>query len=415
MPDSLPQTLLTEELWAKEADKYQLSTITLFHLQRYNSASKIGDPQYLSLKPIWKFNNHNQFEAKDWDIQDIDKARKLLGSLPHWEKYLSLVHQRVPMDEILPIDNALGDFKLIWYNQQMIQHLPQPESQANSENNIDFTPVVPKMSDRLRGRPREMPSPHTPTPLNNNDEDALARHLEGLILNLTPGESMGTPSVASDGADWETPASQRTDPDYQHEAEEAETFPRVSDENIVNSLLIGFASSVTFSIEGVKCHWTEERKGFKVADDTGTKLYEARTDGHLFLSMNEDSKVIVEVKPATRARCPRVRMQETAQMVAWIHVERDIIRDKVNDKFRRLLISQNRHEIYLIIAEYDAEYVDYITNPKRDKKCNSFIKMNEYGPWDISNRNQVESIASIILAVTLQFSKGQGIHPTESA
>ncbi|KAL2871167.1 uncharacterized protein BJX67DRAFT_377770 [Aspergillus lucknowensis] len=80
-------------------------------------------------------------------------------------------------------------------------------------------------------------------------------------------------------------------------------------------------------------------------------------------------------------------------------------------RFRRLLISQNRHEIYLVIAEYDAEYIDYVTNPNRDQKCESFIQMNEFGPWDISNAKDVEDIASIILAVTLQFSRGKEPHP----
>ncbi|KAI9373421.1 hypothetical protein BJX61DRAFT_541775 [Aspergillus egyptiacus] len=156
-------------------------------------------------------------------------------------------------------------------------------------------------------------------------------------------------------------------------------------------------------------------------DENGTKLYEARTDGHLFQTLNAPSKVIVEVKPGVRGNCPRVRLQETAQMVAWIHKEPHCEGqmkpnsatshhdgdNAVGQVYRRLLISQNRHEIYLIVAEYDGEYYDYITNSKREEPCTSFIWMREFGPWNINNPDDVQNIASIILAVTLQFSKDE--------
>ena len=70
------------------------------------------------------------------------------------------------------------------------------------------------------------------------------------------------------------------------------------------------------------------------------------------------------------------------------------------------MLSQDRHEIYIIIAEYDLEYIDYLTNPNRTS-CQSFLTMNEFGPWSISEADQVEEIASIILAITLQLGNGE--------
>lgn len=66
----------------------------------------------------------------------------------------------------------------------------------------------------------------------------------------------------------------------------------------------------------------------------------------------------------------------------------------------------NRHELYIIIAEYNGDYVDYLTNPRREAECESFMTMNQFGPWDIRNSAQVAEFAAILVAVTLQFSKG---------
>lgn len=66
----------------------------------------------------------------------------------------------------------------------------------------------------------------------------------------------------------------------------------------------------------------------------------------------------------------------------------------------------NRHEIYLIVAEYTADYVDYLTNPGRESACKSFLTMNQFGPWEIVSSSHVADIAALLLAVTLQFSRG---------
>ncbi|KAL2863362.1 uncharacterized protein BJX67DRAFT_384681 [Aspergillus lucknowensis] len=101
----------------------------------------------------------------------------------------------------------------------------------------------------------------------------------------------------------------------------------------------------------------------------------------------------------------------TAQIAAWNHAERDSIDNTKNQKFRHLLISQNRDEVFLIFAEYDAQYVDYVTNPDRKTKYKLFLTMNEFGLWRITSSRDVEEIESIILAVTLLFRRGGNLHP----
>ncbi|GLA60815.1 hypothetical protein AtubIFM54640_001312 [Aspergillus tubingensis] len=272
----------------------------------------------------------------------VEAATEKLGKLKHWKSFLEAISLETNLDEMLPIQGDLGAFTLIWYYGQLIRWAP---SAADTEENANFTP----WSERLRERKKDSSSK---------------------IFS----EQTHTHPYATHLADYE----------------ERKDFPQVSDEIIVNAYLLGLASVVTFSIEGVEAHWTPERKGYKVCDEKGIKLYEARTDGHMYLNGNGKTKAIVEVKPVVRAELPRVMMQEVAQMAAWIHAEKDVIQDEnlteqwlvtpAASVFRRLLWSMNRHELYIIIAEYNGDYVDYLTNPRREAECESFMTMNQFGP-----------------------------------
>ncbi|PYI32579.1 hypothetical protein BP00DRAFT_424761 [Aspergillus indologenus CBS 114.80] len=380
-----------------------------------------------------RYGPSGSFDPDRWGIERVDPARKILQDTlkEHWTVFLQEVARKTPMDRIIPITANLGAFMTIWYNQQMVQQLPA--ANIDIENNVVFTPRVARVraprpnraaaaSRTGHGSIANPLDPGTPCPVNS--DSALAADLSLFSLDPELRTSSRTPLLddtddtdADD--DLETPPSQRKDGDYKpgtptNPFEDPDSFPGKSDENIVNTLMISFANIVTFCVPEVKGHWTQERKGFKVVNEAKSKLYEARTDGHFSLYGAEHSKVIIEVKPMDRSNCPRVRMQETAQMAAWIHAERDIetTSPAKRQRFRRLLISQNRLQIFLIVAEYDAEYVDYVTNPKRKEECKSFLRMHEFGPWDIVNSKEVGDIAAIILAVTLQFSKGRDLHPT---
>lgn len=69
-----------------------------------------------------------------------------------------------------------------------------------------------------------------------------------------------------------------------------------------------------------------------------------------------------------------------------------------NFVYRRLLLSQDRHEIYLTIAEYDSNYIDYLRGNQRGLL--SFLAMNEFGPWDCFDHLHIESLAEILVAFT---------------
>lgn len=72
------------------------------------------------------------------------------------------------------------------------------------------------------------------------------------------------------------------------------------------------------------------------------------------------------------------------------------------DNNSRLLISQDRHEIYLSFAEYQEEYVKYLTNTQRRKATPAFLTMHQYGPWDTQNAFHMRDIGKILLAIALR-------------
>ncbi|RAK88496.1 hypothetical protein BO79DRAFT_228545 [Aspergillus costaricaensis CBS 115574] len=389
---------LDQESWNEWAERYQVKGLSIYELEAYDPASKISDPQYLALRALWKVGRASEFQPDKWGIQGVEAATEKLAKLKHWKSFLEAISLETNLDEMLPIQGDLGAFTLIWYYGQLIRWAP---SAADTEENANFTPCksfseqththpyATHLAEYLKiyGDPEEQRKGTCGLP--SSSESQFYQSSETACIDLDP-------EACSDDS--------RLDPSY----EEREDFAQVSDEIIVNAYLLGLASVVTFSIEGVEAHWTPERKGYKVCDEKGIKLYEARTDGHMYLNGNGKTKAIVEVKPVVRAELPRVMMQEVAQMAAWIHAEKDVLQDEnlAEQWFRRLLWSMNRHELYIIIAEYNGDYVDYLTNPRGQAECESFMTMNQFGPWDIRDSTQVAEFAAILLAVTLQFSKG---------
>jgi hypothetical protein len=49
-----------------------------------------------------------------------------------------------------------------------------------------------------------------------------------------------------------------------------------------------------------------------------------------------------------------------------------------------VLISQDRHEVYLTFAAFDRDYVGYVTG-KAEAKVDTLLRMHQFGPFVISN------------------------------
>jgi len=68
--------------------------------------------------------------------------------------------------------------------------------------------------------------------------------------------------------------------------------------------------------------------------------------------------------------------------------------------YRRLLVSQDRHEIYITLAMFDADYVEYVCGglPEQD----SFLIMREFGPFFTNDRDHMAILGYFMLAFAIQ-------------
>lgn len=69
-------------------------------------------------------------------------------------------------------------------------------------------------------------------------------------------------------------------------------------------------------------------------------------------------------------------------------------------KASRIHVSQDRHEIFLSYAEYDADYIAYLNNDSTDNKM-SFLTVHQLGPWNTQGPSDMRELGPILLAITL--------------
>jgi hypothetical protein len=66
-----------------------------------------------------------------------------------------------------------------------------------------------------------------------------------------------------------------------------------------------------------------------------------------------------------------------------------------------VLISQDRHEVYLTFAAFDDKYVRFVTG-KAEAEVDTFLRMHQFGPFVISNAQHMRCLAYYVLAITLE-------------
>lgn len=71
--------------------------------------------------------------------------------------------------------------------------------------------------------------------------------------------------------------------------------------------------------------------------------------------------------------------------------------------FSRVLISQDRHCIYVTFASCHDDYLNYLNKGDGKGKITprSFLKMQTYGPWKVNIAEHMKNFAILILAFTL--------------
>jgi hypothetical protein len=62
-------------------------------------------------------------------------------------------------------------------------------------------------------------------------------------------------------------------------------------------------------------------------------------------------------------------------------------------------VSQDRHEIYIVIAEYTDDYIDYL---EQDSSTDAYMAMHEFGPWNTLRAEHMKHVSSILVALVLR-------------
>ncbi|KAK2768687.1 hypothetical protein FQN54_000543 [Arachnomyces sp. PD_36] len=374
--------------WQDEVSGQDSDVSDIHTLNAVNSASKIHKGQFLSLRVLWKSFRAAELGPKKLGIEsEHEHACKFLDKLNSWTKYL---------EDIRDIETTkatefpdLGTFTLVRDHQLEVGQIRGEQADTSA---AEFTPVANRTRSKTKGPgPQESPLLGKGKPSQN-----MSDLLERLDLDESHEESP-EPAESPESAVNPSPISKEA---------AGVLYPPTRDEQIVNTALLLFLRAI--SIHKLRSpNWTLHRRIFQALFPSG-KL-EARTDGYLELISNgvSKAKAIVEVKPYIREGNEQVRMQESAQMVAWIFKEPDT----TPTPKPRLLVAQDRQEIYVVIATYDNDYVSYLKGNKNQQGKTaqtsqaapkmSFLRMEEYGPFNVENHSQMDTLGKFMLAVTM--------------
>ncbi|KAJ5509648.1 hypothetical protein N7527_011791 [Penicillium freii] len=335
------------------AQQWENQSPTLFTLPKLHSVSKLTPLEFTAMRAVWpKILKADKFSEDLFGPEINKKAREAITNFSELKAYLRQVGQ--PDTGVVHRD--MGAFLLVRDSQKRIP-LEPAEGQQWLES--DSTYMGPSLSNT-----REISQPDLPGMASEPDPE-----MSGTLSSSAPALS----DVSAAFNSGITPGPTK-------------------DEKIVNNALLLFLRTLLAYQSELKCHWAADRSPFSKAT-FGDNSMMACTDG--YLEANGEVFAIVEVKPHIRdpVKRPEVLWQETGKMIAWIMHD-----DKHKRKCqlrRRLLVSQDNHEVYLTIADYDNRYLAYLNNG--DASCDQSLKMQTYGPWSIAHPSHMEDLAMIIL------------------
>lgn len=248
------------------------------------SASKIGLDQFLLLRVLWKKKPRKDL-IKFLEIQGwMRKAQKELLGLQSWSKYCNSFGAGER--------NPEGTFAIVRHYQ-----IEATKTDGTPTPTMFDTPIAKRTrGQRVQQIQLEMRNMHLSTPTRKS-------------TNVPENWS------CSESEDEDEPTPDRPETPVPHELVNV-MYPPTKDEQIVNTALIVLLNALTIHLDSFSSKWTLHRKAFIAT--FGEAAFEARTDGYLNNRQGKPS-VIVEVKPVMRStKLSAIRMQESAQMIAWI-------------------------------------------------------------------------------------------------
>ncbi|KAJ5705204.1 hypothetical protein N7536_000893 [Penicillium majusculum] len=172
------------------------------------------------------------------------------------------------------------------------------------------------------------------------------------------------------------------------------------DEELMVSSLLAFLEAITLRHPDVKCDWSARRRNLKA--NFGTSDLRAIVDGALVGPRNNDVKAMIEAKRERSqgfGKDIRVTWQQLAEVVTAIRTQNLAPGTPV------FLISQEADELFLLAGTFGEEYLDYISGRTTKLASKDSLRLERFGPWEISNAEHLKTFAGIALAIAIQGSK----------
>jgi hypothetical protein len=294
------------QAWRKLATQFKLLDTPEIDFIKYSSASKMTIEQFITLRVLWVSSDAADFEVKGWVSQDaVAKSNDFLSSYTDWQTYLKFVQRDSKLCP-LPVPSELGTFSVPWYHQRKVREIPEAEGTEAPTNKIWWTRS--KAAQARRDTQAQVPTtPTKPGQNQGNSSDMMGSVQDKFKVLSVQSPGPGTPNTPATGSSALTHMS----------GDSPELYPPARDEQIVNTALIDLLLAITIHHLEVKLHWTIERQKFSYKGK-----FNAITDGCLTRPGSDPFNqvvAIIEVKARVRRSDPeQIKIQETAQMVAWI-------------------------------------------------------------------------------------------------
>ncbi|KAI1832719.1 hypothetical protein DTO006G1_1583 [Penicillium roqueforti] len=196
-------------------------------------------------------------------------------------------------------------------------------------------------------------------------------------------------------------------------------------EELVNMSLVNFIQAVCACHPGldINCNPARVHLTFdfrRVKDEKQAKAIDSRvhslsyeTDGLLESTATGRMYAILEAKARPRKKHePKVSWQETAQMVTAALNERGT--PKHLHPGRVILFSQDGDELYVSEATIRAGYIKHMKDERKaPTRVDEFVKVQQFGPYWIQLREDMQYFAKLVLAVALRASQEEATSVSE--
>ncbi|CAG8895156.1 unnamed protein product [Penicillium egyptiacum] len=305
---------------------------------------------------------------KSFDEAIMRQIDDTMANFLEFDRYLAHIKKR----NITFNDRAMGAFQLVMQSQRNV-------STDRKVSGIESDSSITQRSARTQYQ-------HGPSAEGTSSSASASRTSDTASAAISASDTLSAGGISA-AADSDIP------------------FRRTKDKQLVNDPLLLFLQALTVHLPDMRCEWSSIRSPFMKAS-FGNNTMTARIDGCLVGTDTDDIFAIAELKPKVRNRnaWPELLWQEAAEMVPWILHDEEQPRETPIE--RRMLVSQDNHEIWLTLAQYDKEYAQYLKqepptptrqDPGPSQRPLHFMRMREYGPWKIQGAINMRDSAKILV------------------